>query len=395
MSTPRFSIALPTKNRSEILPLAIDSVLRQSFADWELVVADNDDTEATREVLNQYRDSRIRYVRTGSLPMWENWEVSLRSTSGDYLLVLEDKVAFKDGAFDYLADFIGNSKASVCSWLIAGPDDFNSSISSGAHRKTAAIEMDSAKLLDSYVLNVNTTDFWVRAPKGLNSVMSRGVYKSIVSKYGAICPKNSPDFTMAYHQLLTASSFYFLKMNLAYRTTSALKYSNGLIGAMRDFKTVDKYFGIRAPNDNMPCKYRSCINSTLSDFWRLNKEESLGYSNSEMSIHNYLLALWDEMVGNKYLLDVNAEKELQEWLDVFVHSDLSVSGMREVQDKCKQIETDRLEIEAEKSVPRFMKSWHWRLKKAVLTVLLWRLQKSAMFHAIDHTNGRDKVGHAC
>jgi len=164
---------------------------------------------------------------------------------------------------------------------------------------------------------------------------------------------------------------------------------------MRDFKTVDKYFGIRAPNDNMPCKYRSCINSTLSDFWRLNKEESLGYSNSEMSIHNYLLALWDEMVGNKYLLDVNAEKELQEWLDVFVHSDLSVSGMREVQDKCKQIETDRLEIEAEKSVPRFMKSWHWRLKKAVLTVLLWRLQKSAMFHAIDHTNGRDKVGHAC
>ncbi len=60
----RVGIVIPSFNRAELLPTAIDSVLRQDFRDWELVVVDDNSTDHTRQVLEEYasRDPRIRWV---------------------------------------------------------------------------------------------------------------------------------------------------------------------------------------------------------------------------------------------------------------------------------------------------------------------------------------------
>src|SRR5439155_7888958 len=83
----------PTKNRSEIVGGAIQSVLDQTFDDFELVISDNDDSEtATRDAVAKFSDPRIRYFRTsGKLPMHENWENALDLARGEFVLVLEDK----------------------------------------------------------------------------------------------------------------------------------------------------------------------------------------------------------------------------------------------------------------------------------------------------------------
>jgi glycosyltransferase involved in cell wall biosynthesis len=47
---PLFSLAVPTKNRSFLLPDTINAVLNQTFADWELIIADNDDTDAQEKL---------------------------------------------------------------------------------------------------------------------------------------------------------------------------------------------------------------------------------------------------------------------------------------------------------------------------------------------------------
>src|SRR6185312_2299854 len=93
MKPPFFSILLPTKNRSEIVPGAIQSALDQTFNDFELIISDNDDSEiATRQAVAKFEDSRIRYFRTsGKLRMYENWENAFNQASGEYVLVLEDK----------------------------------------------------------------------------------------------------------------------------------------------------------------------------------------------------------------------------------------------------------------------------------------------------------------
>ena len=38
---PRFSIVLPTRNRPSLLKVAVQTILRQTFQDWELVLSDN------------------------------------------------------------------------------------------------------------------------------------------------------------------------------------------------------------------------------------------------------------------------------------------------------------------------------------------------------------------
>ena len=59
--SPLFSIVLPTYNREAYIERAIESVLNQSCAAWELIVVDDGSTDATRQVVTAYDDARIRY----------------------------------------------------------------------------------------------------------------------------------------------------------------------------------------------------------------------------------------------------------------------------------------------------------------------------------------------
>jgi glycosyltransferase involved in cell wall biosynthesis len=61
MKNPLISIILPTYNRATLLPRAIDSVLAQSFQDWELIIWDDGSTDNTSAVVQAYQDARIRY----------------------------------------------------------------------------------------------------------------------------------------------------------------------------------------------------------------------------------------------------------------------------------------------------------------------------------------------
>src|SRR3954470_23138397 len=63
--TPRVTIGLPVYNGARYLAEAIESVLAQTFTDFELVISDNASTDATAAIALQYaaRDPRVRYSR--------------------------------------------------------------------------------------------------------------------------------------------------------------------------------------------------------------------------------------------------------------------------------------------------------------------------------------------
>jgi glycosyltransferase involved in cell wall biosynthesis len=62
---PRVSIGLPVYNGERFLRQSIDSILAQTFRDFELVVCDNASTDATGPICEEYatRDPRVRYFR--------------------------------------------------------------------------------------------------------------------------------------------------------------------------------------------------------------------------------------------------------------------------------------------------------------------------------------------
>lgn len=64
-TSPLITIGVPVFNAAAHLRSALESLLAQTFTDFELIVSDNASTDATREIVEEYlhRDSRIRYER--------------------------------------------------------------------------------------------------------------------------------------------------------------------------------------------------------------------------------------------------------------------------------------------------------------------------------------------
>lgn len=62
-SLPTVSVIIPTYNRAHLVGRAIQSVFNQTYQDFEVIVVDDGSTDNTEEVVENFRDHRIRYMR--------------------------------------------------------------------------------------------------------------------------------------------------------------------------------------------------------------------------------------------------------------------------------------------------------------------------------------------
>src|SRR5215469_11147853 len=90
----KVSVVLTTYNRANVLSQTIDSILRQTLHDFELIVTDNCSTDGTEEIGRKYEylDSRVRYRRNDqNLYMPGNLNAGIREArSGEYIASLHD-----------------------------------------------------------------------------------------------------------------------------------------------------------------------------------------------------------------------------------------------------------------------------------------------------------------
>jgi glycosyltransferase involved in cell wall biosynthesis len=87
---PQISVLVPTYRYARYLPEAIDSVLAQEGADFELVVGDDASGDGTAEILGRYAgDPRVRtHIHPRNLGMVANWNWCLRQARGRYVKFL-------------------------------------------------------------------------------------------------------------------------------------------------------------------------------------------------------------------------------------------------------------------------------------------------------------------
>lgn len=88
---PKVSVLIPTYNYAAYLPEAIESVLSQSYTDFELLVIDDRSADETAGILAGYAkgDPRISFrVNPRNLGMVENWNLCLRLAAGEYVKYL-------------------------------------------------------------------------------------------------------------------------------------------------------------------------------------------------------------------------------------------------------------------------------------------------------------------
>lgn len=98
-----FSIAVPTYHtKEEYLRDMIDSVVSQTYPNWELILADASSDESVEAVVKTYQDTRIRYIRlskNGGIS--ENTNQALEYVTGDYTGLLDhDDVLAQDALYE-------------------------------------------------------------------------------------------------------------------------------------------------------------------------------------------------------------------------------------------------------------------------------------------------------
>jgi glycosyltransferase involved in cell wall biosynthesis len=87
------SICLTTYNRGNILGDTIDSILDQTFTDFELIINDDNSSDSTRDICEAYvrKDSRVKYFRNEiNLKMPGNLNSAISKASGDFIANLHD-----------------------------------------------------------------------------------------------------------------------------------------------------------------------------------------------------------------------------------------------------------------------------------------------------------------
>ena len=87
---PLVSIIINVRNGAAFLREALDSVMAQSFADWELIVWDDCSTDDSAKIIAEYRDPRVHYyLSPEDTPLGEARNRAISNATGEWLAFLD------------------------------------------------------------------------------------------------------------------------------------------------------------------------------------------------------------------------------------------------------------------------------------------------------------------
>ena len=67
MNNPRISILMPVFNEEKYISEAIESVIYQTYSNFELIIIDDGSIDKTAEIVKKYSDSRIQFYQPGKI----------------------------------------------------------------------------------------------------------------------------------------------------------------------------------------------------------------------------------------------------------------------------------------------------------------------------------------
>ena len=89
-SIPVISIVIPTYNHAKFISKALESVIDQTYKNWEAIIIDNNSTDDTDKVINQYDDPRIKYLKinnNGVIAKSRN--LGIKEAKGEWIAFLD------------------------------------------------------------------------------------------------------------------------------------------------------------------------------------------------------------------------------------------------------------------------------------------------------------------
>lgn len=109
MNVVKVSVLIPTYNYGHFLSETIESVLSQTFQDFELIVVDNCSTDTTEQIMGNYikKDNRIKFIRNNeNIGMYRNYNQALLLARGEYIKFLNADDKFEPTLLEKFVDIL-------------------------------------------------------------------------------------------------------------------------------------------------------------------------------------------------------------------------------------------------------------------------------------------------
>lgn len=103
----KVSIVLPTYNGSKYIRMSLESCLKQTFANLEVIIVDDGSTENIARLVDCYGDRRLRFLRhQKNLGLAEALNTGFRNSTGDYLTWTSDDNYYMANAIEEMVRFL-------------------------------------------------------------------------------------------------------------------------------------------------------------------------------------------------------------------------------------------------------------------------------------------------
>lgn len=113
--SPKISIIVPVFNVSKYLPVSLDSILRQSFEDWECIIIDDGSTDGSGEICDSYAriDSRIRVIHKKNEGVASARNTGLTESKGEFISFIDPDDWADPTYLETLYNLINKNEADV------------------------------------------------------------------------------------------------------------------------------------------------------------------------------------------------------------------------------------------------------------------------------------------
>jgi glycosyltransferase involved in cell wall biosynthesis len=106
------SVVIPTYNTSNFLIKAIQSVINQTYKNWELIIVDDGSTDQTRQIVEEFqkKDSRIKYFFQNNKGQGAARNLGIKNASGNYIAFLDSDDEFFENKLERVISYFEKDK---------------------------------------------------------------------------------------------------------------------------------------------------------------------------------------------------------------------------------------------------------------------------------------------